>query len=147
MRDMSVEGIFVLSTVGPPLGARVDIEIAKAEEWPQRLKSFIKARMNVVRIDRKIDDERASGFAAHGKVFVGRSVGKKTTTRSIQGPFVATDRHALAEIQKPAQPKTISGEWNARLPQFLSVKSLRSFTDGKERSVSPRLSGEPTRVS
>ena len=94
VRDMSVEGIFVLSPVGPPLGARVEIEITRAEAGPAQLKSLIKARMKVVRIDREIEDGGASGFAAHGKVFVGRNIPKKSMTRGIRGPFIVTSHRA-----------------------------------------------------
>jgi hypothetical protein len=86
VRDMSVEGIFILSSFSPPIGARVDIEIAKAER-PGNVKNLIRARMKVLRIDRGITDGGITGFAAHGRVFVGRSGRMKKTPREALDPL------------------------------------------------------------
>ena len=67
VRDMSLEGIFILSPVCPWIGAKVDIEIGKPGQQ-ERSRRFVKARMKVVRIEQS---EGAPGFAASGKVFIG----------------------------------------------------------------------------
>ena len=100
VRDMSVEGIFVLTQLCPLIGARVDIEIG----WPEqrrRRRRCIKARMKVVRIDQ---NENGTGFAAYGKVFVGGGAGKRGSGGSASGPFVVRNRQLSTELDRLLSP-------------------------------------------
>lgn len=100
VRDMSVEGIFVLSQICPPIGARVDIEIGRPEQG-RRPRRCIKARMKVVRIDQ---DENGIGFAAHGKVFVGDGAGKRGSGGSASGPVIVRNRQPSTELDRLLSP-------------------------------------------
>lgn len=90
VRDMSMEGVFVLSSICPRIGATVEMEIARPDQRSPR--SFIKARMKVLRIDRQ--DESGVGFAAQGKVFVGGGRGDSGRRAGAQAPFIVTEHRA-----------------------------------------------------
>jgi hypothetical protein len=100
VRDMSVEGIFVLSQICPLIGARVDIEIGRPEQR-RRPRRCIKARMKVVRIDQ---NENGTGFAAHGKVFIGDGAGKRGSGGSTSGPFIVRNRQLGTELDRLLSP-------------------------------------------
>lgn len=90
VRDMSVQGVFILSSTCPKIGARIDIEIARPGTG-RLSRSLIKARMKVLRIERGIENE--TGFAAHGRVFIRGERGRKGSAGGTLTPFVVRSPH------------------------------------------------------
>jgi len=90
VRDMSVEGIFVMSPNCPKLGDKVDIDIGPSA--PRCGKgTLIQARMKVLRID--FENDRQVGFAAHGKIFTEGRRGGKRSGHGAPTPFVIGAPH------------------------------------------------------
>jgi hypothetical protein len=97
VRDMSLEGIFILSPVCPLIGTKVDIEIGRSR-LRERQRRFIKARMKVVRIER---NESAAGFAACGKVFIGGER-RRGAGGNASAPMIAKGRRDGQELRMRA---------------------------------------------
>jgi hypothetical protein len=85
--DMSVEGIFVLTTAFPQIDAEVIIEIGHTKDLG-RSKNLIKARMKVVRIDQEVEAGPGIGFAATGKVLIRRISGGGEKELGLVGPVI-----------------------------------------------------------
>jgi hypothetical protein len=68
-RDLSVEGVFVLTATCPPANARVHLEVILPLS-DGASKAQMKADMTVLRVDHDIAGNRRSGFSAVGKGFL-----------------------------------------------------------------------------
>jgi hypothetical protein len=68
-RDLSVEGVFVLTATCPPANARVHLEvILPLSDGASRAQ--MNADMTVLRVDHDIAGNKRSGFSAVGKGFL-----------------------------------------------------------------------------
>jgi hypothetical protein len=77
-RDMSVEGVFVLTGTPPPVGALIHMEvILPLSDGASKAK--MKAGMRVLRVDHDIAGTNRSGFSAIGKGFLLRTYSKKAS--------------------------------------------------------------------
>ena len=119
VRDMSLEGIFILSPACPPVGAKVDIEIGRLgqkERRRQGQRRFVKAGMRVVRVER---NEGATGFAASGKVFIGGG-------RPRRGSLGNASASSIVKDPRNGQRLTTSVDYiSAQLPMVLAFMSTR----------------------
>jgi hypothetical protein len=70
VRDVSLDGVFILSSTCPGIGSEVQMEIEQADHL-RRLNSLIKARMKVLRIEHNPGAPHKVGFAAYGKILDG----------------------------------------------------------------------------
>jgi hypothetical protein len=94
-RDMSVNGVFVLSPTCPPANAKIQMEVLlPVSDGASRAR--MKSEMTVLRVEHDITDARRSGFSAIGKGFSLRTFSKKAS-RAISG--LIKDSKATAEGQ------------------------------------------------
>lgn len=77
-RDMSVEGVFVLSGTCPPVNALIHMEVILPLS-DGASKAQMKAEMRVLRVDHDIAGTGRSGFSAAGKGFLLRTFSKKAS--------------------------------------------------------------------
>jgi hypothetical protein len=77
-RDMSVEGVYVLTGTPPPVNARIHMEvILPLSDGASKAK--MKSEMRVSRVDHDIAGTDRSGFSAVGKGFLLRTFSKKAS--------------------------------------------------------------------
>lgn len=68
-RDLSVEGVFILTATSPPVNALVHVEIILPLS-DGASKAQMKADMTVLRVDHDLAGNKRSGFSAVGKGFL-----------------------------------------------------------------------------
>jgi hypothetical protein len=68
-RDMSVEGVFILTATCPPANASVQLEVFLPLS-DGASKAQMKAKMTVLRVDHDVAGDGRSGFSAVGKGFL-----------------------------------------------------------------------------
>lgn len=87
-RDMSLNGVYILTAVCPPSNAVVQMEVfVAASEGVSRLR--MKAEMTVLRVETNISGSNHGGFAAEGKEFLLHTVskrGSRLATGAIEEP-------------------------------------------------------------
>src|ERR1700686_82326 len=77
-RDMSVEGVFVLTSTPPPVNALIHMEVTLPLS-DGASKAQMKSEMRVLRLDHDIAGTGRSGFSAVGKGFSLRTFSKKAS--------------------------------------------------------------------
>ena len=77
-RDMSVEGVFVLTGTPPPVNAVIHMEVILPLS-DGASKAQMKSEMRVLRVDHDIAGTNRSGFSAVGKGFLLRTFSKKAS--------------------------------------------------------------------
>jgi hypothetical protein len=77
-RDMSVEGVFVLTGSLPPVNAKIQMEVILPLSDGSS-KAQMKSEMRVLRVDHNIAGTNRSGFSAAGKGFLLRTFSKKAS--------------------------------------------------------------------
>lgn len=68
-RDLSVEGVFVLTATCPPVNAQVHMQVILPLS-DGASKAQMKADMTVLRVDHDVEGDKRSGFSAVGKGFM-----------------------------------------------------------------------------
>ncbi len=82
-RDMSVDGVFVLTATSPPANALVQMEVILPLS-DGASKAQMKARMTVLRVDHDIAGKTRSGFSAAGEGFLLRTFSDRAS-RAVAG--------------------------------------------------------------
>jgi hypothetical protein len=77
-RDMSVDGVFVLTATCPPANAVVHLEVLLPLS-DRASKAQMKADMTVLRVDHEISGNKRSGFSAVGKGFLLSTFSERAT--------------------------------------------------------------------
>jgi len=77
-RDMSVDGVFVLTPTCPPANAVVHLEVLLPLS-DGASKAQMKADMTVLRVDHEISGNKRSGFSAVGKGFLLSTFSERAT--------------------------------------------------------------------
>src|ERR1700693_322401 len=77
-RDMSVEGVFVLTGAPPPVNAVIHMEVILPLS-DGASKAQMKSEMRVLRVDHNIAGTNRSGFSAVGNGFLLRTYSKKAS--------------------------------------------------------------------
>jgi hypothetical protein len=77
-RDISVDGVFVLTATPPPVNALIHMEVILPLS-DGASKAQMKADMRVLRVDHDIAGTSRSGFSASGKGFLLRTYSKKAS--------------------------------------------------------------------
>lgn len=75
-RDISVAGVYVLTTRCPPMNSVVQMELILPSPFGAS-KPRIKAEMRVLRVEHHIEGDGRSGFSAVGKAFALRDTSKQ----------------------------------------------------------------------
>jgi hypothetical protein len=77
-RDISVNGVFVLTGICPPANALIQMEVLLPVS-DGASKARMKSEMTVLRVEHDIVDTKRSGFSAIGKGFSLRTFSKKAS--------------------------------------------------------------------
>jgi hypothetical protein len=77
-RDISVNGVFVLTAICPPANAVIQVEVLLPVS-DGASKTRMKSDMAVLRVEHGIADTKRSGFSAIGKGFSLRTFSKKAS--------------------------------------------------------------------
>jgi hypothetical protein len=94
-RDMSVDGVFVMSATCPPANASVQMEVILPLS-DGLSKAQMKAEMTVLRVDHNVAGLNRSGFSAVGKGFMLRTFSE----RASREVFDLMRQSALAAVQE-----------------------------------------------